>query len=338
MSDPNDPDAGKCFCCTNPMKDFCKKFICFISCVAIVISILLGGYGYTSLSGQSFNPEMGEYKTSVKIPSNNVVAALCLVGCIFGVLIGALGLCLCKWPNPCFSIVYFILAFISGLIAFIAGGAIMSGQVSENFKEVTCKTEVPGLNGKTGEVIATEQYSKLVDNLMCTRTCVCDKTSFDVKYATYNDTQLVPRTKAGMKTAGKDGFKTWIECYDKTISKATGASNCPQNPTEDDYASGCEIDATSSEFKEFVKKGGVKFLQDFEKKFKCAGLCKTPLFYLSKPLSDGKPTRDCVTAFQEEYGSSTIVGVVALFTGIILLMASFGAIPLCTDYNKLEEE
>jgi len=45
-----------------------------------------------------------------------------------------------------------------------------------------------------------------------------------------------------------------------------------------------------------------------------------------------------VTAFTEEYGNNTPVGAVALLTGIILLMAAFGAIPLCTDYNKLPED
>ena len=198
-SDPNDPDAGKCFCCTNPMKDFCKKFICGVSTVAIIISIALGGYGYTSLSGSSFNPEVGEYKTSITIPSNNVVAALCLVGCIFGTIIGLLGLCLCKWPNPCFSIIYFILAFISGLIAFIAGGGILSGGVDKEFKDTACNKEVPG-TGKTGAQIASAQYAKFVDNLMCTNTCLCDKTSYDEKYATYSEPELSPRTKASMQS------------------------------------------------------------------------------------------------------------------------------------------
>lgn len=168
--DPNDADAGKCCCCTNPMKDACKKFICGVSVLAILISMLLGAYGYTSVSGKEFSPELGDYKTSVAIPSNAVVAALCLVGCIFGVIIGLLGLLLCKFPNPCFSIIYFILAFISGFIALIAGGGILSGTVNEEFKATACSTEVPG-TGKTGSEIASAQYSKLVDNLMCTRTC-----------------------------------------------------------------------------------------------------------------------------------------------------------------------
>lgn len=141
-----------------------------------------------------------------------------------------------------------------------------------------------------------------------------------------------------MRTLAQGGFKTWIECYNKTIEKAQGPSNCPIGADQDDYDNGCAVDAESSEFKEFVKNGGVKFIESFEKQFKCAGLCKKPLFYLSKPISDGKPERDCVTAFQEEYGSNTPVGAIALFTGFVLLMAAFGAIPLCTDYNKLPED
>lgn len=329
--DPNDPDAGKCFCFTNPMKDFCKKFICIVSCLAIIISIALGGYGYTSITGSEFKPEVGEYKTTFTVPSSAVVATLCLVGCIFGIIIGLLGLCLCKWPNPCFSIIYFILAFISGLIAFIAGGSILGGLVSGKFKETACKAEVPSTGGKSYETVAVEQYSKYVDNLMCTDLCPCNEKQYVTGYADYSDSDLSPRTVASMK---KDpaGFGNWLECYEKNIKTSSKTTAC----TAEETAKGC-VSTSDADYEKFIKNGGVQFLSDFEKKFKCAGFCKPGLFYVTRNISMGKPDRDCLAAMQEEYGNNTGVGAVAVITGLILLVAAFGAIPLCTDYNKLEE-
>jgi len=34
----------------------------------------------------------------------------------------------------------------------------------------------------------------------------------------------------------------------------------------------------------------------FEETYNCSGLCKTPLFYWMKPLSDGRPENPCIIA------------------------------------------
>lgn len=73
-------------------------------------------------------------------------------------------------------------------------------------------------------------------------------------------------------------------------------------------------------------------MKDLEKKFKCASICYKPLFYLSRPLTDGAPESECVEAFINEYAGATGVGVVAIVTGLTLLFAAFGSIPLCSDF------
>jgi hypothetical protein len=169
---------------------------------------------------------------------------------------------------------------------------------------------------------------------MCSRTCYCEKAAYDEKYNTYTAAEFAEggRQKTSMKTLAK-GYKNWMECYDKVISKANKTSSCTETK---DIEQGCEV-PQNEEYKQFIKNGGVQFLADFEKKFKCAGFCKTPLFYMTRNITEGKPERDCLTAMATEYGSNTGVGAVGVITGLTLLLAAFGAIPLCKDYNKLEE-
>lgn len=65
-----------------------------------------------------------------------------------------------------------------------------------------------------------------------------------------------------------------------------------------------------------------KLVGFFEGKYDCAGICTTPLFYVSKPLSAGIPTEECLKGIQEQIAGSTMyVGVVALICGILMLCA-----------------
>lgn len=73
-------------------------------------------------------------------------------------------------------------------------------------------------------------------------------------------------------------------------------------------------------------------MKDLETKYKCAGVCYKPLFYLTKPLTEGAPEAECVETFIKEYAGATGVGIVAIVTGLTLLFASFGSIPLCSDF------
>lgn len=65
-----------------------------------------------------------------------------------------------------------------------------------------------------------------------------------------------------------------------------------------------------------------KLVGFFEGKYDCSGICTTPLFYVSKPLSAGIPTKECLMGIQEQIAGSTMyVGVVALIAGILMLLA-----------------
>jgi len=83
---------------------------------------------------------------------------------------------------------------------------------------------------------------------------------------------------------------------------------------------------------------GEKFFTQLEKTYKCAGLCEKGLFYVSKPVSDGRPEKSCVEAFADKYGSNYGVAAVAFITAIVLIVAGIAAIPLCCGFSKRTEE
>merc|ERR1712070_1085739 len=85
-------------------------------------------------------------------------------------------------------------------------------------------------------------------------------------------------------------------------------------------------------------KEGERFFTQLEEKYKCAGLCEKGLFYVSKPLSAGRPTKGCVDAFADEYGENYGVAAVAFITAIVLVVAGIAALPLCTGFSERSEK
>jgi hypothetical protein len=318
----------------------CKKFVCCVSSIAIIMAIVLGFYGMASVNGKKITPEAGDYKTEFTVDKSTVAAGFSLAGCIFGIVIGATGLCLCKWPNACAALIFGILAFVSGVIAFVAGGALLSGGIKENLYKEACETPQLDKNSQTGKELAAKEYGEFVDGLMCTDICPCDKTAYDKGYGNVEGTwwstpssRSAPQNSA-LKTDGT-GYKSWLECYTKKLSKAEkNGKSCQAN----DETCITGVNAENEDFKNFVKKGGVEFIKSFETEYNCGSFCAVPKFYVGRSIEDGPPTRDCVTAFAEEYGDNAGAGAVGVVTGLILLMASFGAIPLCTGYSNYKED
>lgn len=63
-------------------------------------------------------------------------------------------------------------------------------------------------------------------------------------------------------------------------------------------------------------------MQFFEEQFKCSGLCKTALFYWTRPLSDGRPTQTCMLYLKEAISNNlTYLGIVSVISGICVLFA-----------------
>lgn len=83
-----------------------------------------------------------------------------------------------------------------------------------------------------------------------------------------------------------------------------------------------------------MKNGGLDFLEESEKKMKCAGVCKPALFYVTLPVSEGRPEIDCVNGmFDTLQSGSKGAGAIGVIAGAILLIGFFFGFPLCTGFS-----
>lgn len=121
---------------------------------------------------------------------------------------------------------------------------------------------------------------------------------------------------ASKRTAALDFTGTaqsYKVCYDALVASYNAGSQANKN------------DAL-----EFLQKGGYSFISSFEKQFKCAGICFTPLFYLTRNLSEGLPTTQCDQAFLKSVSGQVGPAIVAFATAIIMLTLFGASFPLCT--------
>jgi len=124
-------------------------------------------------------------------------------------------------------------------------------------------------------------------------------------------------SEADATTAGSAGpFTDFMTCYEEVIAPLTLEE-------DSDYAEAAE---------QFFENGGAEFVEQFESSLDCASICETPLFYLSVSISEGPPTQDCMTPIMENL-DQPIAGGVALFTGIICLMAFCASFGLCCGFS-----
>lgn len=63
----------------------------------------------------------------------------------------------------------------------------------------------------------------------------------------------------------------------------------------------------------------------------CASLCYQPLFYLSRNISQGSPSSECLSATLSNYKNSYGVGVIAIIAAFLLLSGGIAGVPLCTN-------
>ena len=57
----------------------------------------------------------------------------------------------------------------------------------------------------------------------------------------------------------------------------------------------------NQEINSFYKEGGYDFFVGLEAEFKCASVCKPPLFYITYDISEGKPDQGCIIPVQDSW-------------------------------------
>ena len=114
-----------------------------------------------------------------------------------------------------------------------------------------------------------------------------------------------------LKWHKQDGFTKYIDCYNKVLkNKIDGKTK------------------KSSIIYEFFKEGALNFLTEVEKDFDCAGMCEIPLFYVTRDISDGPPTQECLIASLYSMQNNLLgLGKITLATGVILLIGFVSVFP-----------
>ena len=97
-------------------------------------------------------------------------------------------------------------------------------------------------------------------------------------------------------------------------------------------ASGNSVAQKAADF--FFNKDGKSMLNDIETEFDCSGICYTPLFYFTRPATDGRATQTCDDAIIDKLSGNYAGAAVALLTAVMMLVSFIGSFPLCMGFNK----
>lgn len=265
-------------------------------------------------------------------------------------LTALLGCCVCKSKNKaCFAVPFGIITFIIGVVLIVLGVlAVSAGSLltPETFKGPICS------NAKAQDVRAA--YTNAIDKVMCSDVCPCANGAgnsnkelwgaIDAKvlreYArAANRGQMTSKENQDYQAQSveapivpftwkqNDAYTSWGDCYNKALK----AKN-EQTDASKKTASQKQVDA-------FFQRGGFNFLKQIENDFDCAGVCAVPLFYVTKDLSTGPPKQECIEAMFDTITSGmSLLGVVALITGLFTFAGFIGSFALCGGNADTEEE
>jgi len=116
---------------------------------------------------------------------------------------------------------------------------------------------------------------------------------------------------------GKNTYDTFQKCFDdklKTLFAKGGYGNAEQLSQ------------------------AITFFGKIETEMDCSGACHKPIFGIGRSISKGPVTRECLEVILDSLDDLMAPGVVCLLTFFVLMCAVCGAIPICTGFDKEEEE
>lgn len=107
----------------------------------------------------------------------------------------------------------------------------------------------------------------------------------------------------------------------------------------DDFAVAQSFDDDpSDEWENFSDEDGWSFLEELEREYNCAGICYTPLWYMTKNIREGPPTQECLTLlFDDVFTTSKNIAngmAAALIVSVLCQLGLCGGMPA----NTGEEE
>lgn len=126
---------------------------------------------------------------------------------------------------------------------------------------------------------------------MCSDYCPCDKgegQSNKDLWESYDESML-----NGFTRTKKEESQTYIPF--KWTGKGNGVNSfrdCYNTKLKDEIKK--DKNKFNSKVIDFFDKKGFEFLGALESSFDCASICNVPLFYLTRDISEGRPTQECV--------------------------------------------
>lgn len=129
------------------------------------------------------------------------------------------------------------------------------------------------------------------------------------------------------QTSSVHTISNYKECYEKNLKGIFADEKSAQTADPSMAETMKYVDA-------FFDNGGYEFLSALESKYNCASMCKVPLFWLTKDVSEGPATRECVEAAIESLSDQQRIATALAITGVFLLLAALGAFPLCCGYSE----
>jgi hypothetical protein len=288
---------------------------------------------------------------------------------IVGLLVACLGCLTGAKKNPCFAIPYGLLTFVITIIflviAIISGGiASKVGQDAGFALACSGSATVGGKSVNVGNLSLKDQYTKYVDQPMCSIFCPCPAVppTFDASNKAYSQKALAnwgryvdhansgaigyttTPTSAEIQAKGlmqlqfaptgsaifPKTYNTYTECFNEVLSKSGKQSS--------DGKAAADEDATKKKLTAFIKGNGLEILKNFEKKYDCAGFCEKPLFFATRPYTE-RPKSECIKPIFASFGK--IAGLVSI-VAVISFLANFcgfcGSFSLCAAMKGNDDD
>ena len=308
-------------CYSNAMKARCAKVVIGISVILGILGLVFGIFGLIQ-AGLVKPPKVKEDFDFDINPST--FGYLAIVAGVFLIGTSVLGCMTGKFKKPCFALPYLIATGVLCLILFIFGAVALAGRRNLNkVRDDACKT--------AGAGDLKQQYKDTIDRYTCSSECPCaagEGDSIKNLWYSYNDDKF---RKSNRKKEGQQGnqhdvvfrsdgetYSSFSECYKKKLRKEK---------------------ETRREIKKFYEQGLEEFFNAFEENYDCASVCDKPLFYMTVDVSSGAPNEECGSALIKSVNKRIKpVGVVAIISGVVVLIAFIGTFPLCTGFDDKSEE
>jgi hypothetical protein len=155
---------------------------------------------------------------------------------------------------------------------------------------------------------------------MCSKNCPCEASPNSAEWTGTNNE--FGRTRFNFSAAPGEGYSTFKDCWEALLAG------------ERDGATDDQVAEAKAKAEDASYDAGVKFFEYFEGLFECSGMCKTGLFYYSRPISDGRPPKTCMTYLKDEISNNlTYLGICTFFSSIGVFCAFTGQYLLWKKYD-----